>query len=333
MPCRVVTMRTAGMASTAGKQAIKVTQAHITREEAGQRIDNFLARRLKGVPRSLIYRILRRGEVRVNSGRIRPGYKLEVGDIVRIPPVRVAPDKRNTLSVKGLSWVEKSVLFENSRLLVINKPSGVAAHGGSGISHGVIEAIRAVRADAPGLELVHRLDRDTSGCLIIAKRRSALRGLHGQLREGVMNKRYLALVKGQWTAGTRTVRAALRKNRLQSGERIVRVDDEGKEAETIFHPVSGHGMASLVDIELKTGRTHQIRVHAAHIGCPLAGDGKYGDPAFNRALKSCGLRRLFLHAHMIEFTDPGNNEVINVSAPLGDDLKQVLDNLDRESHD
>jgi len=320
----------------AGKQPIKVRYVDVSADEAGQRIDNFLARHLRGVPRSVIYRVLRRGEVRVNSGRIRPHYKLKAGDSVRIPPLRVDPGPQTTVAGKRLPRIEDSIVFENPRLLVIDKPSGVAVHGGSGISHGVIEALRAQRPGAPFLELVHRLDRDTSGCLIIAKRRSALRALHEQLRLGSMQKRYLALLSGAWPGGSRRVQAALRKNRLQGGERVVRIDAEGKQAETVFHPVSGYGVASLVDIELKTGRTHQIRVHAAHIGQPLAGDEKYGDPEFNRRMKTLGLRRLFLHAHMIEFIDPGTDDVINISAPLPDELKQVLDRLEAavtETHD
>ncbi|MDH3526325.1 MAG: 23S rRNA pseudouridine(955/2504/2580) synthase RluC [Gammaproteobacteria bacterium] len=319
----------------AGKKPIKVRHVDVGAEEAGQRIDNFLARHLKGVPRSVIYRVLRRGEVRVNSGRKRPQYKLKAGDIVRIPPLRVASGRQTTPGI-GLPRIEDTIVFENSRLLVIDKPSGFAVHGGSGISHGVIEALRAQRPQAPYLELVHRLDRDTSGCLLIAKRRSALRALHEQLRLGLMHKRYLALLRGDWSGGPRRVQAALRKNQLQGGERVVRIDADGKQAETIFHPVSDHGVASLVDIELKTGRTHQIRVHAAHIGQPLAGDEKYGDPDFNRRMKAYGLRRLFLHAHMIEFTDPGSDDVINVSVPLPDELKRVLDTLDAavtETHD
>ncbi len=324
------------MAESAGKTPIKVRHVDVNAEEAGQRIDNFLARHLKGVPRSLIYRILRRGEVRVNSGRIRPQYKLKAGDTVRIPPLRITPGQQRITAETRLPQIEDSIVFEDARLLVIDKPSGIAVHGGSGISYGVIEALRIQRPRAPYLELVHRLDRDTSGCLIIAKRRSALRALHEQLRLGSMHKRYLALLRGGWSGGPRHIQAALRKNRLQGGERIVRVDADGKQAETIFHPVSEHGLASLVDIELKTGRTHQIRVHAAHIGQPLAGDEKYGDPEFNRRMKTYGLRRLFLHAHMVEFTDPGSDDVINVSAPLPDELRQVLDNLDAavtEIHD
>lgn len=300
-------------------------------DEAGQRIDNFLARYLKGVPSSHLYRILRRGEVRVNSGRIRAQYKVKAGDKIRIPPVRVAPETAKSTPAKGLLAIEDHILFENTHLMVIDKPAGVAVHGGSGISHGIIEALRAVRPDAPFLELVHRLDRDTSGCLLVAKRRSALRALHEQLRAGTMNKRYLALVRGPWQGGSRSVDAALRKNQLQGGERIVRIDEAGKDALTRFHPVSNHGSASLMDVELKTGRTHQIRVHAAHIGHPLAGDVKYGDEDFNRLMKHVGLRRLFLHAHRIEFGDPAGDRVVSVTAPLGKDLQRVLDNLDHDS--
>jgi len=303
----------------------------VAADEAGQRIDNFLTRYLKGVPASHVYRILRRGEVRVNSGRIRAQYKVKAGDRVRIPPVRVAPEPASTVPGKGLLAIENHILYEDSHLLVIDKPAGMAVHGGSGVSHGIIEALRAVRPDAPFLELAHRLDRDTSGCLLVAKRRSALRDLHEQLRAGTMDKRYLALMMGPWPGGAaRTVRAALRKNQLQSGERVVRVDAGGKEALTLFHPLSSHGAGVLVEAELLTGRTHQIRVHAAHIGHPLAGDEKYGDADFNRLMKRFGLRRLFLHAHRVEFSDPASGRVITVTAPLCQDLQQVLDRIDHD---
>jgi 23S rRNA pseudouridine955/2504/2580 synthase len=300
----------------------------VASDEAGQRIDNFLARYLKGVPPSHVYRILRRGEVRVNSGRIRAQYKVKAGDRVRIPPVRVSAETTPGVPGKRLLAIEDHVLYENSHLMVIDKPAGLAVHGGSGVSHGIIEALRAVRPDALFLELAHRLDRDTSGCLLIAKRRSALRALHEQLRMGAMNKRYLALMMGPWRGGTRTVRAALRKNQLQGGERVVRVDAEGKEALTRFHPLSSHGPGVLVEVELRTGRTHQIRVHAAHIGHPLAGDEKYGAAEFNRFMKQFGLRRLFLHARRIEFADPAGGQIVSVTAPLCQDLQQVLDRLE-----
>jgi len=304
----------------------KVRQVNVSEDEAGQRIDNFLARYLKGVPKSHIYRIIRRGEVRVNSGRKRAQYKVCAGDTVRIPPVRVSAAL--TVKVKpGLS-LEDHILFENSRCLVINKPSGIAVHGGSGLSYGVIEAMRAGRPQAPYLELAHRLDRGTSGCLVLAKRRSFLRAFQEQLRQGEVIKHYLALVSGAWEGGKQTVKAPLRKNLLRGGERVVTVDESGKEAISVFKPVTRFRMATLVEVELKTGRTHQIRVHGAHIGHPLAGDEKYGDPAFNQTMKRLGLRRMLLHAHYIEFADTVKGEKITVSAPLDDALKAVIDQLE-----
>ena len=304
----------------------KVRQVTVSAEEAGQRIDNFLARYLKGVPKSHIYRILRRGEVRVNSGRIRAQYKVCAGDTVRIPPVRMsASPKAQARPVPGL---EARILFENSRCLVVNKPSGLAVHGGSGVSYGVIEAFRAARPDAPYLELAHRLDRETSGCLVLAKRRSFLRAFQAQLREGTVIKHYLALVAGAWRGGKRIVNAPLRKNLLRGGERMVTVDETGKAAVSVFLPVTTFADSTLVDVELQTGRTHQIRVHAAHIGHPLAGDGKYGDENFNNGMKSHGLRRMFLHAHLLEFMDTAGDDMISVSAPLDDDLKAVIDRLE-----
>lgn len=304
----------------------KVRQVNVTEEEAGQRIDNFLARYLKGVPKSHIYRIIRRGEVRVNSGRKRAQYKVCAGDTVRIPPVRVSAASTGKVS-PGLS-LEDHILYENSRCLVLNKPSGIAVHGGSGLSYGVIEAMRAGRPQAPYLELAHRLDRGTSGCLVLAKRRSFLRAFQEQLRQGEVVKHYLALVSGTWGGGKQTVTAPLRKNLLRGGERMVTVDESGKEAISVFKPVTYFREATLVEVELKTGRTHQIRVHGAHIGHPLAGDEKYGDPAFNQAMKRLGLRRMLLHAHYIEFTDAANGEKIVVSAPLDDELKAVIDQLE-----
>ena len=297
-------------------------------EEAGQRIDNYLLRQLKGVPKSRVYRLLRKGEVRVNRGRIKPEYRVQAGDEVRIPPVRQA-ERDTTIPAAGLvSRIEAAILYEDERLLVLDKPAGVAVHGGSGIRHGVIEALRAARPNAPMLELVHRLDRDTSGCLIIAKKRSALRNLHELLREGSMDKRYLALVRGDWPGGSRTVTAALQKNQLKGGERIVTVDAEGKAARSVFRPLTRYGRASLLEVKLDTGRTHQIRVHGAHIGHPLAGDDKYGDPDFNRAVRELGLRRLFLHAVELRFREPDRTEEVHVSAPLPDELRAALDRLE-----
>ena len=303
-----------------------VRKVNVSAEEAGQRIDNFLARHLKGVPKSHIYRILRRGEVRVNSGRIRAQYKVCAGDTVRIPPVRVATPAAG--KVKPMRSLEDRILFENSRCLVINKPSGIAVHGGSGLSYGVIEAFRAGRPQAPFLELAHRLDRETSGCLVLAKRRSFLRAFQEQLRQGEVVKHYLALVAGAWQGGRQTVKAPLRKNLLRGGERMVSVDESGKPAISVFKPLTCFNTATLVEVELKTGRTHQIRVHAAHIGHPLAGDEKYGDPEFNLSMKPLGLRRLLLHAHYLEFADTPEGEKITVSAPLDDELKAVIDRLE-----
>lgn len=313
------------MSESNTKSFPKVRQVNVSEDEAGQRIDNFLARYLKGVPKSHIYRILRRGEVRVNSGRIRAQYKVCAGDTVRIPPVRISESKPG--HVPGIN-LEQHVLFENPRLLVINKPSGIAVHGGSGLSYGIIEALRAERSTAPYLELGHRLDRETSGCLVIAKRRSFLRAFHEQLQQGQVKKLYLALVDGQWQGGKRTVDVPLRKNQLRGGERMVSVDAEGKTAISIFRPVSVYQDTSLVEVELKTGRTHQIRVHGQHIGHPLAGDEKYGDEQFNRRMRAIGLRRMLLHAHMIEFVDPYDDEVITVSSPLDENARAVLGHLE-----
>jgi 23S rRNA pseudouridine955/2504/2580 synthase len=314
------------MSQATTKSYPKVRQVNVSDDEAGQRIDNFLARYLKGVPKSHIYRILRRGEVRVNSGRVRAQYKVSAGDTVRIPPVRVSPAKPG-LKQPGIN-LEQYILFENQRCLVINKPSGIAVHGGSGLSYGVIEALRAERPEAPYIELAHRLDRETSGCLVLAKRRSFLRAFQAQLQQGQVKKHYLALVAGVWKGGKRTVDVPLRKNTLRGGERMVRVDADGKQAVSIFRPISCYGNATLVEVELKTGRTHQIRVHGKHIGHPLAGDEKYGDDAFNRQMRAIGLRRMLLHAHLIEFTDPFNDAVISVSSPLDDNVKAVLGQLE-----
>ncbi len=300
-------------------------------DRAGQRIDNFLLASLKGVPKSRVYRMLRKGEVRVNKGRIKASYRLQSGDAVRIPPVRVAetgaPVNPGT---QVLRRIESSIIAEEKGFLLLNKPTGIAVHGGSGLKYGVIEALRVLRPDAPYLELVHRLDRDTSGCLLIAKRRSVLRELHRLLRENGMDKRYLALVKGQWTGGERKVDAPLLKNTLKSGERVVVVSDEGKSAMSIFRPVKVFADASLVEVSLLTGRTHQIRVHAASIGHPIAGDEKYGDETFNRQMKKHGVRRLFLHARSLAFSLAGLDEQLppyNFTAPLGDELEAVLNAL------
>ena len=295
-------------------------------DQGGQRIDNFLLRHLKGVPKTLIYRILRKGEVRVNKGRIKPDYRVQAGDEIRIPPIRRSQDEKRPPSSRSVNALSNRILYEDERIIVINKPTGMAVHGGSGVSHGVIEAMRHWRQDLHFLELVHRLDRETSGCLILAKKRSALRQLH-ELREGQVEKRYLALLKGAWSQGAQRIEIALRKNVLRSGERMVNVSEEGKTAISTFRPLSVGKKASLMEIHIETGRTHQIRVHAAHLGHPIAGDDKYGDKEFNQEMRELGLSRLFLHARSLAFTLAEPHKSIAVNAPLDDELTLVLDKL------
>ncbi len=299
----------------------------VSPEQDGQRIDNFLLRHLKGVPKTLIYRILRKGEVRVNKGRIKPDYRVQAGDEIRIPPVRRSTEQKRPPSSRSVASLTDRILYEDERIIIINKPAGMAVHGGSGVSHGVIEAMRHWRQDLHYLELVHRLDRETSGCLILAKKRSALRQLHELLRESQVEKRYLALVKGPWPHGRQRVAIALRKNVLRSGERMVNVSEEGKTAISTFHPLAVGKQASLMEIHIETGRTHQIRVHAAHLGHPIAGDNKYGDKNFNHQMHELGLSRLFLHARSLAFTLEEPHKSIAVNAPLDNDLNQILDKL------
>jgi 23S rRNA pseudouridine955/2504/2580 synthase len=302
-------------------------------ESDGQRIDNFLLRHLKGVPRSHLYRVMRRGEVRVNKGRVKASHRLRAGDLVRIPPLRTArPETPTRIPAARLAPLAEAVLYEDERLLVIDKPAGLAVHGGSGLSYGLIESLRELR---PGreLELVHRLDRDTSGCLVISKRRSALRELHELMREGGMDKRYLALILGDPGRSKVVVDAPLKKNVLRGGERLVQIDPlEGKPARTVFRVLRrfrfGSGTVTLVEAELITGRTHQIRVHAAHLGTPLAGDAKYGDEAANRELKSRGLSRLFLHASALSFSLGEGGRSYLVKSPLPGDLDAFLSALE-----
>jgi len=318
------------LASSPGDGRPAVEYLQIGEDAAGQRLDNFLLGRLKGVPKSHVYRLLRKGEVRVNKGRAKPDYRLAFGDQVRLPPVRRpepgAPTQRGRSA--GLE-LETRVLHEDDRLIVLDKPTGIAVHGGSGLSHGVIEALRAARPDAPYLELVHRLDRETSGCLLIAKRRSMLRALHELLREGRVEKRYLALVKGRWELGEVRLEDRLRKT-VRGGERVVTVDETGKTAASIFRPVEIGSAASLLEVRIMTGRTHQIRVQAAEAGHPLAGDERYGDREYNRKMKTLGLERLFLHAASVGWEDPVSGEWRGFSTPLPDDLREVLSRL--ESH-
>jgi 23S rRNA pseudouridine955/2504/2580 synthase len=306
----------------------QVRQLEIAADDEGQRVDNFLLRELKTVPRSRVYRILRRGEVRVNGKRVKPEYRLAAGDRLRVPPVRVdVQPKERRVPSSVLETVRSAIVHEDRELLVINKPAGLAVHGGSGLDFGVIEALRADRPDE-SLELVHRLDRETSGCLLVARRRSSLRALHALMRDGLVEKRYLALVAGQWPHGKAHIDAPLKTRQLQGGERIVRAQAGGKEALSVFAPVEFYGKrATLVEVDLKTGRTHQIRVHALHAGHPVAGDDKYGDRAFNQQMRELGLERMFLHATAIAFTWPGTERQFDLSVPLDAELKSVLDRL------
>jgi len=311
---------------TAGRPAVQYLQ--IAKEAAGQRLDNFLLTQLKGVPKSHVYRLLRKGEVRVNKGRARPDYRLAWGDVVRLPPVRRPEAGAPTAGDRSAGLrLEDHIIHEDDRVIVLDKPSGIAVHGGSGLSRGVIEALRAARPDAPYLELVHRLDRETSGCLLIAKRRSTLRALHELLREGRVEKRYLALVKGRWELGQVRLEDRLRKS-VRGGERMVTVDDSGKAAASIFRPVEIGAAASLLEVRIMTGRTHQIRVQAAEAGHPLAGDDRYGDRDYNRRMKGLGLNRLFLHAASIGWEDPKSGEWRLYSTPLPEELAEVVSRLD-----
>jgi len=303
------------------------TWLEVGEEALGQRIDNFLLRTCKGVPKSHIYRILRSGEVRVNKGRIGPDYRLQAGDAVRIPPIRVAAS-RNLAGPAPVPSREFDMAYEDEALLVIDKPAGTAVHGGSGVSFGVIEQLRRQHPDARMLELAHRLDRETSGLLIIAKKRSSLTRLHDAFRDGEINKRYLALVQGRWTNVLQHVRFSLLKYLTGEGERRVSVSADGKEAHSIVRLLARWENFSLVEVELKTGRTHQIRVHLAHLGFPIAGDDKYGDFSLNRSLQKSGLKRMFLHAAKLKFIHPLNGQAIALEAALPQDLRSFLARLE-----
>ena len=310
---------------------LQVQLLTISEEEAGQRIDNFLLRICKGVPKSHIYRVLRSGEVRVNKGRIDQTYRLTEGDIVRVPPVRVAEKTESTAP-----GAEFTILLEDSHLLVIDKPAGVAVHGGSGVSYGVIEQLRASRPDAKFLELVHRLDRDTSGVLMLAKKRSALTNLHEQMRDGVTDKRYLVLVHGDWQNARQHIKLPLHKYTAADGERRVRVQADGLASHTVFSLQKRYGAFALLEAELKTGRTHQIRVHLASSGYAIVGDDKYGDFALNRVLQKAeggriAFRRMFLHAHQITFTHPDTGRAVTLNAALPADCERFLKSLAQQT--
>lgn len=315
--------------------------ANLTVDEAsdGQRIDNFLAKTLKGVPKSHIYRILRSGEVRVNKGRIDASYKLVLGDVVRVPPIRVAASEKEVMNAPATAVLEKTIIFEDDALLVIDKPAGFAVHGGSGVSRGVIEQLRLERPKAKFLELVHRLDRETSGVLLLAKKRAALVALHEAIRNNQTDKRYLMLVAGEWTEKKKRVILDLQKYVLPNGERRVNVvTDKSKDkygeaqvSETIFYLKQCFAGFSLLEAQLVTGRTHQLRVQLAHLGFPIVGDDKYGDFALNKSLQKKGLKRMFLHSAETNLRHPVSGEKLRLVAPLPVELQKFIEKLERDS--
>lgn len=298
----------------------------IDEDLAGQRIDNFLFRLFKRVPKSRIYRGLRSGEVRVNKKRVQAKQKLVLGDIVRLPPFQEDEAAQPRVSASLTALLEDAILYEDDTLLILNKPAGWAVHGGSGIRHGIVESVRQLRPHAKCIELIHRLDRDTSGCLMLAKNRQTLREIHGLLREHKIEKRYTALVQGHWPKRIQKIDQPLQKNVLQSGERLVKVSQDGKPAVTLVRPLQYFQQATLLDIHLLTGRTHQIRVHTQWTGHAIAGDEKYGKKTFNCAMKERGLARLFLHARQISF-QRRDGENISVEAALDGELLNVLKKL------
>lgn len=305
--------------------APQVVYVEITEDYNDQRLDNFLISRLKGVPKSHIYRIVRKGEVRVNKGRIDVKYRLVTGDIVRIPPIRVAERSEASYIPQGLqAALQDGILFEDDGFLIVNKPAGFAVHGGSGVSSGIIEGLRLLRPEARFLELVHRLDKDTSGCLLIAKKRSALRSLQTLFRDSQIKKTYRALLAGQWARKKLVVTAPLLKNTSVGGERIVVISTAGKAAETLFTRLQLFRHATLVEAAPKTGRTHQIRVHAASLGHAIVGDDRYGQDETNKAFKNKGYKRMFLHAHTLTFQHPVTGETLHISAPLPLQLEHLL---------
>jgi 23S rRNA pseudouridine955/2504/2580 synthase len=308
--------------------ADRVAHLVVGEDGAGQRLDNYLLKLAKGVPKSHVYRIVRSGEVRVNGGRVGVDHRLELGDRLRVPPIRVSAAPPPAPVPRGEM---PPILYEDEHLIAVDKPAGLAVHGGSGVSFGLIERVRAARPNQPFLELAHRLDRETSGILLLAKTRRALVGLHDQLREGRVDKRYLALVTGDWVNDRQHVRAALTKYLTHEGERRVAVDDAGLPSHTVFNLRQRLGRFSLLEAELKTGRTHQIRVHLAHLGFPIVGDDKYGDFELNRevARGAGGVRlgRMFLHAHSVRFAHPVGGATLELTAPLPRDCDDFLRGL------
>lgn len=314
---------------TSGNNHSAVQYLEVPRDLSGQRLDNYLQRELKGLPRNRIYRLLRTGEIRVNKGRVKPDYRVESGDIIRIPPMHLREQKAGSRAGPGLlKQLSDRILYESADMLVVNKPAGLAVHGGSGVKLGLIEALRQLRPDDKRLELVHRLDRDTSGCILLSRKRAALRELHRQFRDHEVQKVYQALAHGAWPATMKVVRAPLRRSTNPEGERWVKVDGGGQSAETRFTVLESYPDATLVQAEPVTGRTHQIRVHALHAGCPLFGDDRYGDREQNEKDRKRGLKRLFLHAHSLSFLSREGQQ-ITATAPLDPILSKFLDKMDK----
>ncbi|MEO8400462.1 MAG: 23S rRNA pseudouridine(955/2504/2580) synthase RluC [Gammaproteobacteria bacterium] len=312
-------------------QKSSLTEVHyitIDPDFENQRIDNFLVTKLKGLPKTRIYRILRKGEVRVNKKRVQPSYRLKAGDQVRIPPMHLEEREAPEAPSRSLMTVlSERILFEDKNLFILNKPHGIPVHGGSKVKIGIVEALRCMYPKLPHLELAHRLDADTSGCLVLAKKRSVLKELHELFRSGKMHKVYLALTMGHWDPSEYRVDVSLQKNHLSSGERIVRVNPEGKTALTVFKPLETFTDATLVEATLHTGRTHQIRVHAQYRGHPISADEKYGDREFNKHMRQLGSKRMFLHSSLIEFDLPSTGQAIRIAAPLDDELTNCLEKL------
>jgi 23S rRNA pseudouridine955/2504/2580 synthase len=306
---------------------IKVQLLTIDEGSEGQRIDNFLLKILKGVPKTHIYKLLRKGEVRVNKKRIKANYKLELEDIVRVPPVRYEQASKPSVNLNKVKALEACIIHETNNIIVLNKPSGIAVHGGSGVSFGVIEALRQLRPEARFLELVHRIDKDTSGCLLIAKKRSCLRYIHSQLREKKLIKKYQALVVGKWPRRKNAINLPLFKYSLPSGERLVKVDEEGKRSVTKFAILDSVAGATLLEASPITGRTHQIRVHCQAAGHSIIGDSKYCDQETNKLFAEQGIDRLMLHAHSIEFSEKEGEPALKITAPWPKEIKQRLDRL------
>lgn len=308
----------------------------VDENHAGQRLDNFLITLLKGVPKTHVYKVIRKGEVRINKGRVKQTTRLQQGDVVRVPPVRMTSPTKSPLNKTKFAFLNEAILFEDESLLVINKPSGMAVHSGSGVKVGVIEALRSLRQDLPYIELVHRLDRETSGVLVLAKKMSVLRALSADFANNSetqkrVDKRYLTLVKGFWKSGERKVTKALNTDSRRAGERYVTVSSAGAYACSIMRPVQKSKLASLLGVSLLTGRTHQVRVHAQSEGHPVAGDSRYGDDQFNKQMRNeFGLRRLFLHASEIRFKHPVSGVMIEIQAPLPSELEQVVESLSME---